>query len=96
MENSSNSISEAMILGVPIISSYVGGIPTLADNRKELLFYSSYDYYHLAALILELLKNQELSKYLSKNSITTAEERHSILKNTNKLISIYNNILSGD
>lgn len=93
MENSSNSISEAMILGVPVISSFVGGVSSLADNRRELLFYSAYDYFHLASLILEIFGNPQLAMKLSDNSIIRAEKRHDVLKNTSDLISIYDDIL---
>ena len=35
IENSPNSLGEAMILGVPCIGSYVGGIPDMLEHGKE-------------------------------------------------------------
>ena len=35
IENSPNSLCEAQILGVPIVSTYVGGISTLLAEGKE-------------------------------------------------------------
>lgn len=95
MENSSNSLSEAMILGVPVISSYVGGIPSLAENDSNTFFYCAYDYLHLAALIKKLLLDTDVQNQMSKNNILRAELRHNIDSNTDKLLSIYKEILFG-
>lgn len=35
IDNSPNSLCEAMIMGVPCIASYVGGIPSLIDGRRR-------------------------------------------------------------
>ena len=40
IENSSNSLSEAMLLGVPSVASYVGGTPDLLRTSTGGLFIS--------------------------------------------------------
>lgn len=54
-DNSPNSICEAQCLGLPIIASYAGGIPSLFDNNydKDLMIPIN-DPYILASKILEL------------------------------------------
>lgn len=38
IENSPNSLGEAQILGMPYISSFVGGVPEIVDNNPEVLY----------------------------------------------------------
>lgn len=54
IENSPNSLMEALHLGVPSISSYVGGIPSLYN---KILFYQSDSSLMLAANILKIFSN---------------------------------------
>lgn len=39
IENSSNSIAEAMLLGTPVVASYVGGTGTMIEDKKEGFLY---------------------------------------------------------
>lgn len=76
IENSPNSISEAMLLGVPIVSSLVGGCDDLIENRFNGLLYQHDAYYMLAGYISEIFNDDDLAVRLSKNAIKTAETRH--------------------
>lgn len=42
IENSPNSLGEAMLLGVPCVSADVGGIPTLFEDGVDGILYSGY------------------------------------------------------
>lgn len=42
LENSSNSLGEAMLLGMPCISADVGGIPSLLQNGVDGILYEGY------------------------------------------------------
>ena len=39
IENESNSVGEAMLLGMPVVSSYVGGVYNFMENQNEGYFY---------------------------------------------------------
>ncbi len=42
IENSPNSLGEAMLLGMPCVSADVGGIPSLFEDGKDGILYSGY------------------------------------------------------
>ena len=93
IENSSNSLGEAMLLGVPCIASYVGGIPDLLKNKEEGFLYQHNDSMMLAYYIMQIFKDSQLAKTLSEKARLKASTTHSKEINTNTLISIYNKII---
>lgn len=94
IENSPNSLGEAMILGVPSIASYVGGIPDMLRDNVEGYLYQHDDPYMLAYYICQVFKNIELSLEFSRNARTHALETHDADINTTRLIQIYTEITS--
>ena len=93
IENSSNSIGEAQIIGVPVIASYVGGIPDLVDHNKSGLLYRFEEIEMLAENIRSIfINNNNLAIRLSKKGIAAASLRHNINVNLNQLQNIYFNI----
>lgn len=92
IENSPNSLGEAMILGVPSIASYVGGIPDMLKNKEEGLLYQHDAPYMLAYYICEIFKNDDLAMKLSKNAREHALKTHDKDENTRRLIEIYKKI----
>lgn len=94
IENSSNSIGEAMLIGTPIISSYVGGIPDLIDHKKEGLLYPFDEFYMLSFYIKSIFKNEELCNNLSRNARIRAEKQYSREENLNALLHVYQEIIN--
>lgn len=92
IENSVNSLQEAMILGVPCVSSLVGGVPSLIDKNSCLTykFDDPQDAFNKISLIFN---SKQVASFLSSNGIN----RISILANpninTNQMIKIYKNIV---
>ena len=93
IENSPNSLGEAMILGVPCVSSYVGGVPDMLEHNKEGFLYPSDAPYLLAHYVCEIFENANIAKSISKEAKVRAKETHNVKKNTAKLIKIYNDII---
>jgi len=94
IENSPNSLGEAMILGVPSVSSYVGGIPDMLNDKEDGFLYQHDASYMLAHYICEIFENDELALKFSQNSRRHALKTHDRTENTRRLIEIYKNILT--
>lgn len=89
IENSSNSLSEAMLLGVPCIASDVGGTISLFEHNKDGFLYQADAPYLLSYYIDQILKNDSLAKDFSTNSRKHALVTHDREKNNEKLLKIY-------
>lgn len=92
IENSSNSIGEAQLLGVPCVAAFVGGMPDLIQNEESGLLYRFEEVEMLAASICRIFANDSLAENLSKQGRASASIRHDKIKNTNALYSIYQSI----
>ena len=66
IENSPNSLQEAMLVGAPCVSSNVGGINTIIENDHQCLLYPSEDIAQAAYQIKRVFENDELAAALSK------------------------------
>ena len=94
IDNSPNAVCEAQYLGLPIIATNVGGIPSLFDKSYPLDFLiPSWDPYYLASKVKELSENVELMEAMSEMNYKIAHFRHDPNHIYNQLLSIYNNIL---
>jgi len=93
IENSPNSLGEAQILGVPCISSNVGGVSDMVKDNYSGMLYRYEEYEILSLLICKLFKENDLAQKISRNGIDTAEQRHDRIANAKKTISIYKQIV---
>lgn len=89
IENSSNSLCEAQILGVPSIASYVGGLPTLADRLSNSLLYRYDDCEMLAFYIDKLFRE---SPMLNDEELRTVHQRHSVSQIVRQMMFIYQKV----
>jgi len=94
IENSSNSLGEAMILGVPCIASNVGGTSTILKDKEEGLLYPFGDYCLLAHYIDKIFQDSKLSIKFSENAKKHAKNTHNKEKNVNTMIEIYQEIIN--
>lgn len=94
IENSPNSLGEAMILGVPCISAYVGGVGDLLNHRREGFVYQADAHYMLAHYICEIFDNKKMTLEFSKNARLHAMKTHDRQENTDRIIAIYKKIIS--
>ncbi len=94
IENSPNSVGEAKLLGVPVVASYVGGVPDLIKHKEDGFLYQHNAPYMLAHYVCELFDSEDLMISFSEKASENAMKMHDRVKNTNTLIGIYKNILS--
>lgn len=88
IENSPNSLGEAMIIGVPSIASYVGGVPSIVTD-DECILYPFNDAAMLAKAIYDVFTNDDIALKLSSNAKKRALKTHDKPKNLADLLKIY-------
>lgn len=93
IENSPNSLCEAMILGMPCIATYVGGTPSLLENGIEGILVQDGDPWVMAGAILELYFNPEVAKQFGMRARERALRRHDHDHIVDTYIRIYNDII---
>lgn len=93
IENSPNSICEAQLIGMPIVSTMVGGIATLVRNGIDGELLPANDPWQIANAIVELSKDAERMKMYSANSRQHAMERHNPENILNQLLTCYNDLI---
>lgn len=93
MENSSNALGEAMLVGTPSIVSTVGGLMSIVKDDENALLFPSGDYRMLAYQIQRVFENDELAKRLSSNAKSVALKRHDVAKTTNQYVNIYKDVI---
>jgi len=89
IENSPNSLGEAQILGIPVISSYIGGTMDMIENNITGYLYRFEEYEMLAAKICSIFEEGENISLNLKKEIAIARHRHDPIENTKNLKTIY-------
>lgn len=93
IENSPNTLGEAMMVGTPCVAAYVGGVSDMAEDGKEALFYRNDDPKLLAWNLKRVFDNDELAVSLSENGKKRALITHDAERNAQMLINAYTDIL---
>lgn len=73
VDNTPVSVMEAMALGMPIVSTNVGGIPYLIEESRNGLLFESGDIKEMLSAIISLIKNSELASTISDTNRKKAE-----------------------
>ncbi|MEA5047561.1 MAG: glycosyltransferase family 4 protein [Eubacteriales bacterium] len=91
IENSSNAIGEAMLLGVPVVASRVGGSPDMVGEEGGILYpFERPD--QLSEAVCRIFSSDELAKSLSDHARKMAKLRHDPVKNMRDLTAIYRSL----
>ena len=93
IENSPNSVCEAMALGMPVISTNTGGTSSLINDSIEGILVQEGEPYSMAAAIINLINNYDYAKLLGKNARKISLTRHDPDQIVKTLLSIYKTIL---
>ena len=94
IENSPNSVCEAMALGMPIIASYVGGTSSMLQNGEEGTLIQDGNHYELAGAIMEARQNYANAVNMGENARKRALPRHSPDNVVHELMDAYKSIIN--
>ena len=76
-ETMSTAVMQAMACGLPLIASDVKGINNMVQDRITGLLVPAKDIYKMAAVIEELISDEQLQNKLSQNALKYAQENFS-------------------
>jgi len=93
IDNSPNSLQEAQILGMPVVASYTGGIPSLVEEHHTGLLFPRGDEKYLSLQIIRLIEDDNLAYLLGKNSKEYRITRNNPEKLKSNYILLYNRFL---
>lgn len=94
IEDPSNSVCEAMLLGVPVVASYVGGTPSLIHHGEDGFLYPCDAHYMLAYYIMQIFQDDELAGRISAAARERAGKRHDPEKIKHRMMEIYRAVAS--
>lgn len=92
LENSPNSLGEAMLLGVPVAAADVGGIKSLMEDEKEGLLYEAGNVDQLARAVIRMWKEPEETMKRAKAARKRAYITHDGDANYRRMLEIYREI----
>ncbi len=93
IENSPNSLGEAMLLGVPCVAADVGGVSNLMENGKEGKIYPSTAPYMLAYHIQNIFTMEDRAELMGAAASLHAQRTHDPKVNLETLLAIYRELM---
>lgn len=94
MDNSPNSLCEAMAMGLPVISTEVGGVPSLIEEGETGFLIPADNVKRLTQAILRMLKDDQLARQMGQKSQVIANERHLPANVARTTLNVYKTILN--
>lgn len=94
IENSPNSLGEAMMLGVPCVAADVGGVHNMLTDGGDGMLYPAGDTEALADRIIEIFTKEAIVERFSDNARKHARINHDADQNYYRLVHIYREMLS--
>jgi len=88
------SIMEAQAMGLPVIATFVGGIPELIEDNKTGILIPPQDSEILANAITSLLENKLRARQLGENARKSVREKFSISKMVDETEKLYQSVIS--
>lgn len=93
MENSPNVVCEAMVAGVPVIASNVGGIPSIITHSETGLLVEPKNPRALAKTMRYLIEHPDIARKIAENAKRIARKRHHPDYVTAQVLEAYRQVL---
>lgn len=89
IENSPNSVGEAMALGMPVVCADMGGVKSMLAHEQEGLLYQVNAPYMLADSVCRIFADRKLAEEMGSRARKRAMLTHDREKNTRQALEIY-------
>jgi glycosyltransferase involved in cell wall biosynthesis len=89
------SVMEAMASGLPIVSTAVGGIPDLVEDRKEGMLVRAGDVNDLASSMTLLMREEETRRGFGRAAALRAREQFDVSKMVEAYEEVYDEMVQG-
>lgn len=89
IENSPNSLGEAMLLGVPVVTTDVGGIKNMIRHEEEGFICQYNAPYMMAHYIMRIFHDEKRAEEYGKKARLHAMKTHNGIDNYHTLLTIY-------
>ncbi len=94
IENSSNSICEAMMIGMPVIAFNTGGTSSIIKNDYDGILVPNFDEYAIAASINHLVNHKNIASTLGSYARERSLKRHDKKEIIQKLLLTYKELVN--
>jgi PEP-CTERM/exosortase A-associated glycosyltransferase len=84
---------EAMALDKVVVGSDVGGIKELVTHNKDGFLFRAGDIMDLAALLIDLISNREISRDITKTAMDTIKKKHTWELIARRYLPVYRNLI---
>lgn len=95
IDNNANALCEAMLVGLPCVASYVGGLPTIIEHGHTGLLCQDGEPAMLARAIETLLVNRSMATGLGQAARDVALVRHDPERIAHEVAGIYRDVVQG-
>lgn len=95
IENSPNSVGEAMALGMPVVCADMGGVRTLLSHEQEGMLYPADAPYMLAYYIGRIFDDDDFARRLGRQARERAMRTHDRAQNVRQVMTVYREIGGG-
>ena len=92
IDNSPNSLCEAMLLGTPCAVSLTGGMSSLVEDRKSAMCFQTCDEAAIAECVRMIFTDDSLAGRLSCEGRASAYKRHDKQKIVAKILEVYSSL----
>jgi glycosyltransferase involved in cell wall biosynthesis len=96
IDNSPNSLAEAMLIGVPCVASFAGGIPSMINDGVSGLLVPAGDPYALAGAVRDVRDDPGAAATLGRAARVAALARHDPERIARRMLEIYSAVARHD